>query len=68
MKTVRIPRNMTKGTELVVIPLKEYENLRRGRREIRLTKAQKKAIEKAREEIRKGNYVKWADLRNELVR
>lgn len=59
---------MTKGTELVVIPLKEYENLRRGRREIRLTKAQKKAIEKAREEIRKGNYVKWADLRNELVR
>lgn len=69
MTTLTIPRKITKGEELIVIPKKEYEEFSQWRKIVKIfipTKAQKRDLKKAREEYRKGNYLTINELKRKL--
>ncbi|MBI3589063.1 MAG: hypothetical protein HY093_01460 [Candidatus Liptonbacteria bacterium] len=73
MTTITIPKEIDKNKELVAIPRKAYEEFLVWQEKIGSiktytpTKAEIKAIEKSREEFRKGNYITWEALKNELA-
>lgn len=66
--TVTIPRNLTSGKELVVISLEEYEALMTLKRayEFQPTSAQKRALEKARKNLKKGEFLTLGELKQKL--
>lgn len=73
MITITIPRKITKGEELVIIPRKEYKEFSRWRKEIKPfkktftpTKNQKKDLKKARQDYKKGNYFTLNELKQKL--
>jgi len=68
MSTVTIPKKMTKGEELVVIPLKEYEALlwQKKVREFMPTSVQKRALKEARKNRAQGKYFTINELKRKL--
>ena len=69
MTTITIPKKLTKGAELVVIPRKEYEEFLKLRKVIplvELTPSQKRDLEQARKEFARGEYITLKQLENEL--
>lgn len=68
MATVTIPKKITKGEELVIIPRKDYEKLLELKKipEFRPTIVQKKALIKARRNKKKGNFLTFNELKNKL--
>lgn len=66
--TVTIPKQLTSGKELVIIPLEEYEALMVLKKvyEFQPTSLQKKALEKARENRKKGEVITLGELKQKL--
>ncbi|MEK7500588.1 MAG: hypothetical protein AAB642_00480 [Patescibacteria group bacterium] len=59
MDTLTIPKKLTKGEELVVIPRRDYEEFLSLKKinsfqEVELTPVQKKRLEKARKNLKQG--------------
>lgn len=74
MATITIPKKITKGEELIIIPRREYEEFSRWQKLMKPfkktftpTKAQKKDIEKARQDYKKGNYFTINELKQKLA-
>jgi len=70
MKAITIPKELANNDELVVIPKKEYDEFLKVRTVIRFaepTKAELKLLERGRRQIRKGKYISWRVLKNDLV-
>jgi len=66
---VTIPKKVSGGEELVVIPRKQYETLLRRQKVvpvIKMTSTQKKDLEEARREYKKGEYITLEQLEHEL--
>lgn len=63
-----ISRNITKGEELVVIPRREYNELREFKqiREFTPTTAQKRALERGRKNRAGGNFLTIDELGRKL--
>ncbi|MBI4086244.1 MAG: hypothetical protein HY433_03335 [Candidatus Liptonbacteria bacterium] len=69
MNTVTIPKRITQGEELVVIPRKEYEEylqLRKIIPVVKMTSAQKRDLEQARKDYKQGKYMTLEQLEHEL--
>jgi hypothetical protein len=68
MPIFTIPKKITKGEELVVIPLREYEEFLVFKKnfEFEASSAQKKALKKARRNREKGNFLTLNDLKQKL--
>lgn len=68
MTTITIPKKITKGTDLVVIPRKEYEKLLSSKKVVEFvpTAAEKRAIARGRKNFKKGNYLTIDELKDEL--
>lgn len=72
MMPITIPKNITKGEELVVIPRKEYEEFSRWKGTVKLfksfipTSAQKKDLRNARKEYMLGKYLTFHELKRKL--
>lgn len=72
MTTLTIPRKVTKGEELVIIPRKEYEAFTRWKRTARVfptftpTLTQKRALRRAREAYKRGEYLTIDELKRKL--
>lgn len=66
--TITIPSALTSGKELIVIPLEEYEALMTLKKvyEFQPTAAQKKALEKARKNRKKGEVLTLGELKQKL--
>lgn len=65
---ITIPRNLTNGKELVVIPKEEYEALMRLKSvyEFQPTSIQKRALERARKNRKKGEVITLGELKQKL--
>lgn len=65
MITLTIPRKITRGEELVVIPRKDYEELLELKKipEFQPTPFQKKALIKARKNRKNGNFLTFNELK-----
>lgn len=68
MSTVTIPKKITKGTELVVIPRKDYEKLLSQKTipEFKPTETDKKALARARENRAAGKFLTIDELKQKL--
>lgn len=68
MTTITIPKKVTKGAELIVIPRREYEKLITSRaiQEIPLTAADKKDVARARKNRSRGNYLTLDEFKRKL--
>ena len=66
--TVTIPSKLTSGKELVVIPLEEYQALVALKEvyEFQPTSAQKRILEKARKNRKKGEILTIGELKQKL--
>lgn len=64
------PKTLMKEKNLVLIPRKEYEHLRRlssrAVPEIKLTNTQEKAIRESERELKRGDYLTLAEIEHEL--
>lgn len=63
-----IPKNLINGKELVTIPKEEYEALMalKTAYEFQPTSAQKRALEKARKNRKKGEVITLGELKQKL--
>ncbi len=64
-----IPKRLTKRGDLVIIPRSEYEEFLHWQRSVKTFKptvAEKKALEEARKDFARGNYITLEELKNEL--
>lgn len=71
VKIITIPKDLAEEGDLVVIPRRQYEQLLRRRKVIavsKLTRAEKKAVERGRREVSNGAYITLGQLINELAR
>ncbi len=68
MSTITIPKKITKGTELVVIPKKDYEKLlsQKTITEFQPTEADKKALVRARKKRAAGKFLTIDELKQKL--
>lgn len=70
MATITIPKNLIKNNDdLVIVPRKEYEEFSRLRKIIplvKLTPGQKRDLEQARKEYKRGEYITLSELEYEL--
>ena len=68
MSTLTIPKKITKGTDLVVLPRKEYERLLTARiiPEYRAMAHEKKALTRARRNRAAGKFLTLDELRRKL--
>lgn len=68
MTTLTIPKEMTGGEGLVVIPQREFEALLNTRiiPEVAMTASEKKALKRARENFKKGKFMTVDELRQKL--
>lgn len=66
--TVTIPSKLTSGKELVVIPLEEYQALMALKEvyEFQPTPLQKKLLERARKNRKKGEILTLGELKQKL--
>jgi hypothetical protein len=73
MATITIPKKITKGEELVIIPRKEYEEFSKWQvflKSFRIfapTSAQKKDLERARQDYKKRKYISINELKHKLA-
>lgn len=68
MITITIPKELARRGDLVVIPRREYDALLKGRRiasTVQLTVSEKKALDRARKEIARGEFVTPKELGEE---
>ena len=67
---VTIPKKVSGGEELVVIPRKEYDELLEMRskkiKEVSLTPRQKNALLQARKNLARGKYLTLNELKSKL--
>lgn len=69
MATITIPQKLIKNDDLIIIPRKEYEGLLHKQRVIpiaKLTSFEKKALDKARREMARGEYITLEKLEYEM--
>ena len=69
MNTITIPKKITQGEELVVIPRKEYEEYLQLRKIIpivKMTPSQKRDLERARKDYKQGKFIALEELEHEL--
>jgi len=70
MATITIPKEITKGEELIIIPRREYEEFLRYRleesEELILTASQKRRLQQARINLAKGKYLTIYELKKKL--
>ena len=68
MSTLTIPKKMTGGTELVVMPRKDYEKLlaQKAVPEFKPTEADKKALASARKNRAAGKFLTIDELKQKL--
>ncbi len=68
MTTIIIPRKITRGEELVVIPRKDYEELLELKKipEFQPAVSQKKALIRARKNRKNGNFLTFNELKKKL--
>ena len=72
MTTITIPKELTQKGELVVIPRKEYEEFSHWRKFMKSfktftpTPTEKRALQKAREDYKKGRYLTIHELKRKL--
>jgi len=68
MSTITIPKKITKGAELVVLPRKEYERLLTSRLvpEFRPSAVEKKDLARARKNRARGNFLTIYELKRKL--
>ena len=68
MSTLTIPKKITRGAELVVLPRKEYEKLLTARiiPEYSPTAQEKRALARARKNRAAGNFFTLDELRKKL--
>ena len=69
MTTITIPKKLTKGEELVVIPRKEYEeylHLRKVIPVVKMTVAEKREWQRAKKDYNRGKYITLEELEHEL--
>lgn len=68
MTTITIPRKITRGEELVVIPRKDYEELLELKKisEFQPTSSQRKALIRARKNRKNGNFLTFNELKKKL--
>ena len=66
--TITIPSALTSGKELVVIPLEEYEALMTLKKvyEFQPTSTQKRALEQARKNRKKGEVLTLGEFKQKL--
>lgn len=73
MPLITIPKKMTKGDELVVIPRSEYEEISRWRKMLKPfkefvpTSAQKRDVKQARADYRKGRYITLHEAKRRMA-
>lgn len=74
MTAVTIPKKLTKGDDLVVLPRKEYEELLRIQqaaaksiKTFKPTVGEKKAIAASRKRLARGEHLTLEELRHELA-
>lgn len=66
---ITIPKKLAQKDDLVVLPRKEYERFLDWQENIRMfkpTPAQKRALKKAREDYKKGNFITIDELGRKL--
>lgn len=66
MTTITIPKELARRGDLVVIPRTEYDALLKRRRiapTVQLTVSEKKALDRARKEIARGEFVTLKELK-----
>lgn len=73
MDIITIPKKLAQKEDLVVVPRKEYEEFTQWRKAFRApvvkpTRAELRALERGRREMREGKYVEWSKLKRELAR
>ena len=69
MTTIIIPKDITKGGELVAIPKKEYAEylqLRRAIPVVKMTPAEEREWKQAKKDYEKGRFITLAELKREL--
>jgi len=68
MTTITIPKKITKGEDLIVIPRKDYERLLELKKisEFQPTSAQKKALMRARKNRKEGKFLTFDELKQKL--
>lgn len=69
MTLITIPKKLTKGEELVVIPRKEYEeylHLRKVIPVVKMTAREKREWQRAKKDYDQGKYVTLEELEYEL--
>ncbi len=72
MATITIPRKITKGEELIIVPRKEYEEFYQWKEVAKLfktftpTAAQKRDLKKAREDYKQKKYLTLDELKRRL--
>ncbi|MDP3792144.1 MAG: hypothetical protein Q8Q89_00205 [bacterium] len=69
MSVITIPKQLMREKELVLIPKKEHEELLGLKKVIKVVKptaAEKRAIERGRKEMVKGDFVTLEGLKKEL--
>ena len=68
MPTITIPKKITRGTELVIIPKKDYEKLLSGRviKEYQPTASEKRALARARKNRAAGKFLTIDELKQKL--
>ena len=70
MNTITIPKNLIKNDDLIIIPRQKYEELLDLEKIIKIIKPIKselQAIKQGRKEIKKGKYISWHELKQELA-
>ena len=67
MSTITIPKKITQGTELVIIPIDDYERLlERQVPEFAPTLGEKRDLARARKNRAQGNYLTIHELKQKL--
>ena len=68
MSTIAIPKTITKGEELVIIPRREYEGLLELKKvyEFQPSVTQKRVLLQARKNRKKGNFLTLNELKARL--
>lgn len=70
MSTITIPKSFTAQDDLVVLPKREYEQLLVFKRVFptyKPTASELRELKRAREDYKKGHYIEWSQLKNELA-
>jgi len=72
MTTITIPKKLTKGEELIIIPREEYQEYRRWRKAMSVhrifkpTETELKDLKESREEYRRGKTMTLHELKEKL--